>query len=71
MATSTVDVGMMKHKMNVIYRELNELRNQLEVPEVSENKNARAYEKLNILGGKIRKKTGAVSTKDIVNDVRS
>ena len=69
MSTATIDVGIMKHRMSVIYQELSEMRNQIEVMEISGNKDAHAYERLNILGEKIMKKTGAVSTKDVIDDV--
>ena len=71
MAYSTVDTGMIKHKICEIYRELSDLRNQIETLEPLEDKDARAYERLSILGERIRNKAGVVSTKDIIDDVRA
>ena len=70
MTYSSVDAGMIKHKIGVIYQELSDLRNQIEMLEPLGDKDAQAYERLNILGEKIKNKIGAASTKDIIADVR-
>jgi len=70
MTYANVNIRMIKHQMGAVYQELNELRNQVEMLEYSDNKDIHAFEKLGVLGERIRKNIGPTSTKDIIDDVR-
>ena len=69
MTDAYVNINVVKEHIKTLYTDLSLLREKIDLLEEKET-DPEAFEKLVKLGGKIKEKTGGLSTKTIIDDVR-
>lgn len=70
MTEGYININVVKDQIEALYRNLSLLRENIELIEEKEA-DPEAFEKLIKLGEKIKEKTGKLTTKTIIDDVRS